>query len=124
MGLTLRLRLIKSNLHTFETFQCLIINRDVEVSVQSTLHFLFCINEVPDQRRPSQAEVKSSVSYSSVLVNIGKCLLVIILVPPFLNYASLQREAQMLLPKGSLILKSLLPTSILCFSAKCNVITY
>uniref|UniRef100_A0A3B4F2G7 Uncharacterized LOC102201732 n=1 Tax=Pundamilia nyererei TaxID=303518 RepID=A0A3B4F2G7_9CICH len=60
-------------------------------------------NKVPDQRRPSQAEVKGSVSYSSVLVNIGKCLLVIILVPPFLNYASLQREAQMLLPKDGQI---------------------
>lgn len=85
--------------------------------------FLLCINEVPDQKR-AEAEVKGSLSYSSVLVNIGKCLLVIILVPPFLNYASLQREAQMLLPKGSLILKSLLPTSILCLSAKSNVITY
>ncbi|XP_031596170.1 uncharacterized protein si:dkey-122a22.2 [Oreochromis aureus] len=60
-------------------------------------------NKVPDQTRPSQAKVKGSVSYSSVLVNIGKCLLVIILVPPFLNYASLQREGQMLLPKDGQI---------------------
>ncbi|XP_050931927.1 uncharacterized protein si:dkey-122a22.2 isoform X2 [Lates calcarifer] len=38
-----------------------------------------------------------------VLINIGKCLLLIIIIPPFLNYASLQREGQMLLPKDGQI---------------------
>uniref|UniRef100_A0A3Q0R1P2 Si:dkey-122a22.2 n=1 Tax=Amphilophus citrinellus TaxID=61819 RepID=A0A3Q0R1P2_AMPCI len=52
---------------------------------------------------PSHTEVRGSVSYSSVLLNIGKCLLLIIIVPPFLNYASLQREGQMLLPKDGQI---------------------
>ncbi|KAL6108773.1 uncharacterized protein ACO6RY_12045 [Pungitius sinensis] len=42
-------------------------------------------------------------SYGSVLLTVGKCLLVIIFVPPFLNYASLQREGQMLLPKDGQI---------------------
>ncbi|XP_077383606.1 uncharacterized protein LOC144022569 isoform X2 [Festucalex cinctus] len=36
-------------------------------------------------------------------MNIGKCLLLIIIIPPFLNYASLQREGQMLLPKDGQI---------------------
>ncbi|XP_022059918.1 uncharacterized protein si:dkey-122a22.2 [Acanthochromis polyacanthus] len=57
----------------------------------------------PDQRLHGQAEAKGRVSYSSVLINIGKCLLLIIIIPPFLNYASLQREGQMLLPKGGQI---------------------
>ncbi|XP_008277405.1 uncharacterized protein LOC103355395 [Stegastes partitus] len=57
----------------------------------------------PDQRPQSQAEGKGRVSYSSVLINIGKCLLLIIIIPPFLNYASLQREGQMLLPKDGQI---------------------
>ncbi|XP_053182970.1 uncharacterized protein si:dkey-122a22.2 [Scomber japonicus] len=50
-----------------------------------------------------KAEVKSTLSYSTVLLNIGKCLLLIIIIPPFLNYASLQREGQMLLPKDGQI---------------------
>ena len=61
----------------------------------SSLH-----NQDPVQRLPSQAKAEGRVSYSSVLTTIGKCLLVIIFIPPFLNYASLQREGQVLLPKG------------------------
>ncbi|XP_034084782.1 uncharacterized protein si:dkey-122a22.2 [Gymnodraco acuticeps] len=53
----------------------------------------------PVQRLPSQAKAEGRVSYRSVLTTIGKCLLVIIFIPPFLNYASLQREGQVLLPK-------------------------
>ncbi|XP_047216453.1 uncharacterized protein si:dkey-122a22.2 isoform X3 [Girardinichthys multiradiatus] len=52
-----------------------------------------------EQRAHRQAEATGRVSYSSVLINFGKCLLLIVIVPPFLNYASLQREGQMLLPK-------------------------
>ncbi|XP_043973110.1 uncharacterized protein si:dkey-122a22.2 isoform X2 [Gambusia affinis] len=47
--------------------------------------------------RPADASARQS--YSSILVNFGKCLLLIVIVPPFINYASLQREGQMLLPK-------------------------
>uniref|UniRef100_A0A8D3ACC6 Si:dkey-122a22.2 n=1 Tax=Scophthalmus maximus TaxID=52904 RepID=A0A8D3ACC6_SCOMX len=57
----------------------------------------------PDQRRQSPAEANGGVSYRSVLINLGKCLLLIIIIPPFLNYASLQREGQMLLPKDGQI---------------------
>ncbi|XP_072250985.1 uncharacterized protein [Leuresthes tenuis] len=56
-----------------------------------------------DQRLHSQTAAKDSFPYSSVLLNIGKCLLLIVIIPPFLNYASLQREGQMLLPKDGLI---------------------
>ncbi|CAB1334186.1 unnamed protein product, partial [Coregonus sp. 'balchen'] len=35
---------------------------------------------------------------------VGKCLLLIILIPPFLNYASLQREGQLLMPEGGEII--------------------
>ncbi|XP_030249358.1 uncharacterized protein LOC115567177 [Sparus aurata] len=56
-----------------------------------------------DQRPHSQAGSQGRVSYGSVLMNIGKCLLLIIVIPPFLNYASLQREGQMLLPQGGQI---------------------
>uniref|UniRef100_H3CS04 Si:dkey-122a22.2 n=1 Tax=Tetraodon nigroviridis TaxID=99883 RepID=H3CS04_TETNG len=35
-----------------------------------------------------------------MLINFGKCLLLLVIIPPFLNYASLQREGQMLVPKG------------------------
>lgn len=57
----------------------------------------------PAPRVQSQDEAQGRVSFSSVLVNIGKCLLLIILIPPFLNYASLQREGQILLPKDGQI---------------------
>ncbi|XP_047454274.1 uncharacterized protein si:dkey-122a22.2 [Mugil cephalus] len=57
-----------------------------------------------DQRPHSQTEAKGRVSCSSVLVNIGKCLLLIVIIPPFLNYASLQREGQVLLPKDGQII--------------------
>ncbi|XP_032373756.1 uncharacterized protein si:dkey-122a22.2 isoform X1 [Etheostoma spectabile] len=53
----------------------------------------------PDRRVHSQAAAEGRGSYSSVLMTIGKCLLLIIFIPPFLNYASLQREGQVLLPK-------------------------
>ncbi|TNN72899.1 hypothetical protein EYF80_016828 [Liparis tanakae] len=56
----------------------------------------------PDKRRPRPAE-GSRVSCGSVLMTIGKCFLLIIFIPPFLNYASLQREGQMLLPKDGQI---------------------
>ncbi|KAM9724036.1 uncharacterized protein ACNS7B_019242 [Menidia menidia] len=56
-----------------------------------------------DQRLQSQAAAKGQFSYGSVLLNIGKCFLLLLIIPPFLNYASLQREAQMLLPKDGLI---------------------
>lgn len=49
--------------------------------------------------KKTQAEVKSRPSYGSWIMNIGKCLILIIIVPPFLNYASLQREGQILIPK-------------------------
>ncbi|KAM9852644.1 uncharacterized protein ACBR49_005705 [Aulostomus maculatus] len=51
----------------------------------------------------SKNEVKGRLSYTSVLISAGKCLLLIIVIPPFLNYASLQREGQMLLPKDGQI---------------------
>ncbi|XP_056300728.1 uncharacterized protein si:dkey-122a22.2 [Pseudoliparis swirei] len=56
----------------------------------------------PDKRRSRPAE-GSRVSCASVLMTIGKCFLLIIFIPPFLNYASLQREGQMLLPKDGQI---------------------
>ncbi|KAJ8291067.1 hypothetical protein GJAV_G00021000 [Gymnothorax javanicus] len=40
----------------------------------------------------------------SVVTLIGKVFLLIIFVPPFLNYASLQREGVMLQPKGALVI--------------------
>ncbi|XP_057690197.1 uncharacterized protein si:dkey-122a22.2 [Corythoichthys intestinalis] len=52
----------------------------------------------------SKADFKSRFCHTSVLMNIGKCLLLIIIIPPFLNYASLQREGQMLLPKDGQII--------------------
>ncbi|XP_061919676.1 uncharacterized protein si:dkey-122a22.2 [Entelurus aequoreus] len=57
----------------------------------------------PDERQKGKTEVKSRLCHSAVLMNIGKCLLLIIIIPPFLNYASLQREGQMLLPKDGRI---------------------
>lgn len=48
----------------------------------------------------SRGNAEGRVTYGSVLMNIGKYLLLIIIIPPFLNYASLQREGQILLPKG------------------------
>ncbi|XP_070822095.1 uncharacterized protein [Chaetodon trifascialis] len=57
----------------------------------------------PDQRAHIQAEAEGRLSFGSVLINVGKCLLLIIIIPPFLNYASLQREGQMLLPKDGQI---------------------
>ncbi|XP_028282239.1 uncharacterized protein LOC114449084 [Parambassis ranga] len=57
----------------------------------------------PDQRPHRKADSKGRVSYGSVLLNIGKCLLLIIIIPPFLNYASLQREGQLLQPKDGQI---------------------
>ncbi|XP_061145407.1 uncharacterized protein si:dkey-122a22.2 [Syngnathus typhle] len=59
--------------------------------------------EAEKEGQHSKAEFKSQPSQSSLLMNIGKCLLLIIIIPPFLNYASLQREGQMLLPKDGQI---------------------
>lgn len=55
-------------------------------------------NPVP--RTPSRGGSDGRWNHRSVLMNFGKCLLLIIIIPPFLNYASLQREGQMLMPKG------------------------
>lgn len=71
------------------------------------LNVLLCINQNPDPRLRSQGEASGRVSYGSVLMNVGKCLLLIIIIPPFLNYASLQREGQVLLPKGQKLLQYL-----------------
>lgn len=61
----------------------------------------FSLQEQPkNQDQEQQPDVKGGFSFGSVLINIGKCLLLIIIIPPFLNYASLQREGQMLAPKG------------------------
>ncbi|XP_030225982.1 uncharacterized protein si:dkey-122a22.2 [Gadus morhua] len=56
-----------------------------------------------DRVQPIQAE-DQRLTYWSIIKNIGTCLLFIIAVPPFLNYASLQREGQLLLPKEGQIL--------------------
>uniref|UniRef100_A0A673Z6Y6 Si:dkey-122a22.2 n=1 Tax=Salmo trutta TaxID=8032 RepID=A0A673Z6Y6_SALTR len=53
--------------------------------------------ETRQQHRPQQG-AKASRCWSTV-TSVGKCLLLIILIPPFLNYASLQREGQLLLPE-------------------------
>ncbi|CAN9514137.1 unnamed protein product [Ophioblennius macclurei] len=56
------------------------------------------------KKRPqAEAEAGGRASCSSVLLNVGKCFLLIIFIPPFLNYASLQREGHVLLPKDGLI---------------------
>ncbi|XP_020353473.1 uncharacterized protein LOC109901882 isoform X1 [Oncorhynchus kisutch] len=54
------------------------------------------------QHQPQQG-AKTSRCWSTV-TSVGKCLLLIILIPPFLNYASLQREGQLLLPEGGEII--------------------
>ncbi|CDQ68514.1 unnamed protein product [Oncorhynchus mykiss] len=54
------------------------------------------------QHRPQQG-AKTSRCWSTV-TSVGKCLLLIILIPPFLNYASLQREGQLLLPEDGEII--------------------
>lgn len=57
-----------------------------------------------DQRpHNNPAEARGRLFNSSLLLNIGKYLILIIIIPPFLNYASLQREGQMLLPKDGQI---------------------
>lgn len=70
------------------------------------LHFVFYILSIffrpqdVSRRQGNQSETAGGLSYGSILVNIGKCLLLLIIIPPFLNYASLQREGQVLFPKG------------------------
>uniref|UniRef100_A0A3B3HHL8 Si:dkey-122a22.2 n=1 Tax=Oryzias latipes TaxID=8090 RepID=A0A3B3HHL8_ORYLA len=54
----------------------------------------------PEEKQHRQPEATRGRTYSSVLLNFGKCVLLLIIIPPFLNYASLQREEQMLLPQG------------------------
>uniref|UniRef100_A0A4W5QK74 Uncharacterized protein n=1 Tax=Hucho hucho TaxID=62062 RepID=A0A4W5QK74_9TELE len=54
------------------------------------------------QHRPQQ-RAKTRRCWSTV-TSVGKCLLLIILIPPFLNYASLQREGQLLLPEDGEII--------------------
>ncbi|CAL1610545.1 unnamed protein product [Knipowitschia caucasica] len=51
------------------------------------------------ERPQHDNSAKGKLSIGSWIINMGKCLLLIFIVPPFLNYASLQRERQMLLPK-------------------------
>uniref|UniRef100_A0A673Z6K9 Si:dkey-122a22.2 n=1 Tax=Salmo trutta TaxID=8032 RepID=A0A673Z6K9_SALTR len=58
--------------------------------------------ETRQQHRPQQG-AKASRCWSTV-TSVGKCLLLIILIPPFLNYASLQREGQLLLPEDGEII--------------------
>ncbi|XP_023835835.1 uncharacterized protein si:dkey-122a22.2 isoform X2 [Salvelinus sp. IW2-2015] len=58
--------------------------------------------ETSQQHRPQQG-AKTSRCWSTV-TSVGKCLLLIILIPPFLNYASLQREGQLLLPEDGEII--------------------
>lgn len=60
----------------------------------------FSITQNPVSRTPSQGGADGRWNYRSMLINFGKCLFLIIIIPPFLNYASLQREGQMLIPKG------------------------
>ncbi|KAM6995595.1 uncharacterized protein LKV04_007774 [Tautogolabrus adspersus] len=62
-------------------------------------------NDGPDRKAldHNQAEAGGRLLNSSALLNIAKCLILIIIIPPFLNYASLQREGQMLLPKDGQI---------------------
>ncbi|XP_077576815.1 uncharacterized protein LOC144199207 [Stigmatopora nigra] len=55
--------------------------------------------KVAQKGQHGKDDSKSRFCQTSVLLNISKCLLLIIIIPPFLNYASLQREGQMLLPK-------------------------
>lgn len=91
-----------------------VVNKDVFISVnlRSVTFFIMRRRTEPhtankelltgDRReteeRP-QTEAQGRHSYFSWIINAGKCLLLIVLVPPFLNYASLQREGQLLLPK-------------------------
>ncbi|CAJ1061909.1 uncharacterized protein si:dkey-122a22.2 [Xyrichtys novacula] len=56
-----------------------------------------------NQRQHTQTGTGGRWFSSSFLLNVGKCLILIIIIPPFLNYASLQREGQMLMPKGGQI---------------------
>ncbi|TWW79653.1 hypothetical protein D4764_10G0006830 [Takifugu flavidus] len=63
-------------------------------------HLTFSQQENPVSRTPSQGGADGRWNYRSMLINFGKCLFLIIIIPPFLNYASLQREGQMLIPKG------------------------
>ncbi|KAJ8353794.1 hypothetical protein SKAU_G00213610 [Synaphobranchus kaupii] len=57
-------------------------------------------NKAPSTDEGAEGENKKGI-WSTVTL-VGKVLLLIIFVPPFLNYASLQREGLMLQPKGAL----------------------
>ncbi|KAJ7985601.1 hypothetical protein DPEC_G00353760 [Dallia pectoralis] len=59
--------------------------------------------EISQKHRPQHGAKNNSRCWSTVMT-VGKCILLIVLIPPFLNYASLQREGQLLLPEGSEII--------------------
>lgn len=59
-----------------------------------------CLSICEMKQAAADGPNKGRFSYTSALKNVGKFLLFIVIVPPFLNYASLQREGQILLPKG------------------------
>lgn len=53
---------------------------------------------VQPSTKPQDAGTAGSNCWSKLLT-VGKCLFLVIFIPPFLNYASLQREEQVLMPK-------------------------
>ncbi|XP_062321124.1 uncharacterized protein si:dkey-122a22.2 [Osmerus eperlanus] len=56
------------------------------------------------QPRSRSEDAGTTSTCWSTLLTVGKCLLLVIFIPPFLNYASLQREGQLLMPKeGQLV---------------------
>ncbi|XP_036395278.1 uncharacterized protein si:dkey-122a22.2 isoform X2 [Megalops cyprinoides] len=58
------------------------------------------INKAAESNDGDSAERKNGLW--STVTSVGKVVLLVIFIPPFLNYASLQREALMLIPKGGL----------------------
>lgn len=66
---------------------------------QTTNKELHTGDRTESEEQSQTHELQGRRSFCSWLINVGKCLLLIVIVPPFLNYASLQREGQMLLPK-------------------------
>ncbi|XP_041361636.1 uncharacterized protein LOC121377635 [Gigantopelta aegis] len=63
--------------------------------------------ETVDEKSPTRKQDKKTVTdqkthpgFCRRCLSFGKYVLLLLIVPPFLNYASLQREAQQLLPSG------------------------
>lgn len=71
----------------------LVMRRRTEAQNKENKH----TTESDEPGQTHAAHVRASCG--SWIINIGKCLLLVIIVPPFLNYASLQREGQVLLPR-------------------------